>query len=204
MAIEFHCPNGHILEVDDEHAGKQIRCPACDARCLVPPRSAATTAPPPAPRVEDAIPQFKPRKVRKRGRRRGVSTRRQPLDVSVPEVHDEPLTEGPASQQPAATGLKLRAGIRAADREKLHFECQKCGQILEVSNEMLGQDLACAACGRPFKAELKRSVEYIREKDMKEEREERLLSKRWLTIALFASLFVAACLIGMIVWSAGR
>lgn len=42
MAIESPCPGcGVVLEVPDEHAGKQARCPECSALFVVPQRQAA-------------------------------------------------------------------------------------------------------------------------------------------------------------------
>ncbi|MHC4405907.1 MAG: hypothetical protein ACYTG0_40200 [Planctomycetota bacterium] len=36
MAIQFSCPSGHQLNVPDETAGKQIRCPTCKCWVIVP------------------------------------------------------------------------------------------------------------------------------------------------------------------------
>lgn len=36
MAIEVQCPNGHLLRVKDEHAGKTGLCPHCHAKVQVP------------------------------------------------------------------------------------------------------------------------------------------------------------------------
>jgi hypothetical protein len=36
MAIAVTCPNGHVLKVKDEFAGKLGRCPHCQAKVQVP------------------------------------------------------------------------------------------------------------------------------------------------------------------------
>ena len=36
MAIEMRCPNGHVLRVKNEYAGKTGLCPSCRARVRVP------------------------------------------------------------------------------------------------------------------------------------------------------------------------
>ena len=36
MAIEIRCPNGHVLRVKDECAGRVGRCPCCRAKVWVP------------------------------------------------------------------------------------------------------------------------------------------------------------------------
>jgi len=36
MPITFSCPCGKILRVADEHAGKRVKCPACQAISTVP------------------------------------------------------------------------------------------------------------------------------------------------------------------------
>jgi DNA-directed RNA polymerase subunit RPC12/RpoP len=200
MAIEFHCPSGHILEVDDIHAGAQIRCPACDVVCLVPPSGAATSTQPPTAPAEEMLPSVSPRKIRKRtSRKRGVASRRQPLDVSVPDASDQPAIE-----EPASAPIDVGGGIGAANRKTLHIECKQCDQVLEFGNEMLGQDLACPACGSAFKAALQRTVEYRQEKKIKDDREDRQLNNRWLYISVSVGLFILAGLLAMIGWSASR
>ncbi len=204
MAIEFHCPNGHILEVDDEHAGVQIRCPACDVKCLVPPRQAPAPAAaprPPTPPDEDTVPLISPRKVRRQpsGRRRSVATRKQPLDVEVPEVLHQPVIN-----EPATPAVDVGEGIGAANRKTLHIECKKCSQLLEVSSDMFGQKLACPACGNAFLAELTRTVEYRREKQIKDDKQERQLSTRWLYTAVFVGVFTVIGLVILIAWSASK
>lgn len=197
MPIEFHCPNGHILEVDDVHAGVQIRCPACDVKCLVPPAAAAEHVEPNIPIVDEpAFTGVSPRKPRKRA---GAPGRRLPLDVAVPDVSDEPVIE-----EPAATGIDLGVGVGAEDRRNLHIECSQCSQQLEFTNDMLGEDLACPACGKPFKAVLTRTIEYQREKRMKDDQQERELSNRWLYAAIFAGLLIFAGIVTMIALAAGR
>src|SRR5689334_1221885 len=29
MPIQFRCPNGHLLSIDEQYAGKRLRCPRC-------------------------------------------------------------------------------------------------------------------------------------------------------------------------------
>ena len=218
MAIEFHCPNGHILEVDDQHAGVQIRCPACDVRCLVPPSGATSATASTEPVIgppDESLPSVSPRK-RRKTRSRGAAGRRLPTDMGLPGMLDTTLTgaaagessalENPISgstEKPISTGIDL-GGIGAANRRTLHMECKKCKQPLEIENEMLGQDLACPACGQAFRAELKRTVEFQREKAIKQERAENKLSERWLYTAIFAGLLIVAGLVAMIAWSATR
>jgi hypothetical protein len=35
MAIEVHCPNGHVLKVKDKYAGKTGFCPLCEGRVRI-------------------------------------------------------------------------------------------------------------------------------------------------------------------------
>ena len=35
MAIEVHCPNGHVLKVKDKYAGKSGFCPLCEGRVRI-------------------------------------------------------------------------------------------------------------------------------------------------------------------------
>ena len=36
MSIQVVCPNGHVLKVSDDYAGKMGLCPVCKARIKVP------------------------------------------------------------------------------------------------------------------------------------------------------------------------
>jgi type IV secretory pathway VirB10-like protein len=45
MPITFQCNCGKALKVGDEHAGKRVKCPACDSVASVPIQSAATATP---------------------------------------------------------------------------------------------------------------------------------------------------------------
>jgi DNA-directed RNA polymerase subunit RPC12/RpoP len=201
MAIEFHCPNGHILEVDDAHAGAQIRCPACDVRCLVPPSGAAGPVEPPTPPVvEESLPQISARGTRKRGgRRQNTPGRRMPSDIELPGGDAEP-----AIQEPTTVGVDVNQ-VRAADENRvLHTKCGKCDQPLEFTGAMIGQDLACPACGQPFVAEFGRTDEHRREREIRDDKEEQELSVRWLYGSVFAGVIIVAALVAMILWTTNR
>jgi hypothetical protein len=77
VPIRLHCPNGHLLETADEHAGKKVRCSICQAIADVPvpapaimaPLAPAVTVPlpppalsrtPPAPPLTNSA-EFRPR-----------------------------------------------------------------------------------------------------------------------------------------------
>ncbi len=36
MPLKFHCSNGHGLTVDEQHAGKTVRCPKCNEQLQAP------------------------------------------------------------------------------------------------------------------------------------------------------------------------
>ncbi len=67
MAIQFACACGQQLQIGDEHAGKQTRCPACGREMTVPQPAAFQAAdmqlPPRAPA---ANPETEPRMERRR------------------------------------------------------------------------------------------------------------------------------------------
>ena len=94
--------------------------------------------------------------------------------------------------------------VGAANRKTLHITCKKCSQLLEVSSDTFGQRLACPACGTAFQSELTRTVEYLRERKIKDEQQERELSNRWLYAAVIVGVFTVICLVVMIAWTASR
>jgi hypothetical protein len=70
MPVTFSCACGKTLRIADEHAGKRVKCPACQAISTVPAPLPPPPPPPPPPPVEPE-PEFeiveeKPRPVRAR------------------------------------------------------------------------------------------------------------------------------------------
>ena len=66
MPITFNCACGKMLKVQDQFAGKRVKCPACGGVATAPTAAPAfevvedTAAPPPAPRAAPARPVAKP------------------------------------------------------------------------------------------------------------------------------------------------
>ncbi len=65
MPITFNCPCGKALRVADEHAGRRVKCPACQAVATVPTAEPqfevveeAAPPPPPVPKVKPAAQVF--------------------------------------------------------------------------------------------------------------------------------------------------
>ncbi len=79
MAFQIRCPNEHVLLIDDQHFGKQIRCPTCQAVMfiaapVVPPSSAHVSPQPVA-----APPTFK---LKEEAPLADVAPLRKPTDTS--------------------------------------------------------------------------------------------------------------------------
>jgi len=56
MAIRMLCPSGHELVMEDQDAGREIRCPQCKLLVVVPNPQAASTSQPSSPRSRPDTP----------------------------------------------------------------------------------------------------------------------------------------------------
>jgi len=86
MPIELRCPNGHRLRVADESAGKQARCPVCQAIVQVPvPADDEADSPAPAEeptsQPEPTAPEDRAGRKRKRARKAARRARRLGLKI---------------------------------------------------------------------------------------------------------------------------
>lgn len=171
MAIEFECPNGHLLEVEDSLVGQECQCPACNIICIVPEIEA----------VDDDSQQVQPRSVVARGKRSRIHRRgRAPDADELPDFMPRAGKKDVSRFDP--DGQKV-------DRI-LHLEC-RCGQLLQATRDLMGQDLVCPNCGREFTARYDHTLEAEQEYEEKEERKIRKSAKLWLNWAIvFAVLAV--------------
>jgi hypothetical protein len=213
MAFQFLCPQGHLLQADESHAGQQSQCPHCGSLFLIPrpnPAADASTTPGNPPLEQPSVPP----------------------PVSQPPAPDAPPFPSPDSPAPdfqlPATEPQVEAevsefpGIRiepevgqgaaaadapvsfksptAAQLPIVHVVCPN-GHQLETPREMLDQEALCPFCQAQFRLRLEDSVEYREEKAKERTRREKRAAQLWLRWAIVAAVVVVLGLILLIVFS---
>jgi len=92
---------------------------------------------------------------------------------------------------------------KAADLEIVHIPCPS-GHELETPREMLGQEALCPYCNKQFRLRLEKSLEYLREQDEEQRREDLKLGRRWFKIAIVLTAIVVSGLAVLLILSAIR
>jgi hypothetical protein len=123
MSISAKCPNGHVLKVKDEYAGKSGLCPHCGSRVSVPVPSAEKS------RIsdDDILGLL--------GEPSKVTVEPPPLPPSNPQM--ESVHDGPKEEE---SGISLLSSSISA-KQKL---CPKCANVTSVAFRH------CPRCGTPL------------------------------------------------------
>jgi len=126
MSIKVNCPNGHVLQVKGEFAGKSGLCPFCKVRIVVPQseRQEGPERPERQAVSEDDLLAFlgPPRVVA-----RPVVSREPPPH----HYHSETQRETPRKDEPKKEDAVSPAGSSLLRRKKV---CPKCCEIISVSH----------------------------------------------------------------------
>lgn len=215
MAFQFLCPQGHLLQGDEAHAGQQCQCPYCGTMFLIPqPQAPAPSGAPgygPAGQPP-AQPNWNDPSV---GAMPGQAAGMQPPPSMPPPAYEEMTYEhqeqgqgfpsistgpdfGGGSQEEMPTEVAL-AG--AANPDIVHIVCS-CGQQLETPVDMLGQEAMCPFCQDQFPLRYEDSVEYRQAKEEEMERRERQLGKKWFQWSIAAAVVVVLGVIILVVIAA--
>ena len=104
----------------------------------------------------------------------------------------EPPGEELAEAEPAPLNvIEMQAEV------PLHVPCPS-GHTLEVTRDILGQEVLCPYCRKRFLPLWEKSLEYRREKAKQRMREENQLGRLWLTLAIVATIMVLGIVIAVI------
>jgi len=86
MPFQFYCPQGHLLEASESHAGQQSQCPLCGMAMVIPaPPAAVTVAPAAAPSGPAA--EHDPVAAMRRALEGGATPALEPLEPKEELVH---------------------------------------------------------------------------------------------------------------------
>lgn len=187
MAFQFMCPQGHVLEGDESHAGQTIQCPLCSTTFIIPsPQPSAAPAEPqsgPAP-DEPGI------QIGRRGGRFGFLEADQAGGTDDSQAVPDILGAGPTTAfDPSGEGNEHRL---------VTIPCPN-GHPLTTPYSTMGDEVLCPHCGEQFTLAYTDSLEYKRDVELKQAMRDAQLGRKWLTWAIVAAVVVLALVLGLII-----
>lgn len=207
MAIQFHCPHGHLLQGDEAHMGMQTQCPYCGVMFLIPVadpqamQAAYTTQY--APQSDEAQQQasYLPQEMHEiydpTATHPGVRGFLE--QVAQGEVAHEPTPE----QSDSGRGVDIHApGVDTDEPQSegcLHIPCPN-GHELETPFDMLGQEVLCPHCSAQFRLRREDSREYR----VKMEKIEQERGRFWFNWAVAAAILIGGGLLVLLAMAVSR
>ncbi|MDO4550392.1 MAG: hypothetical protein Q4C96_03975 [Planctomycetia bacterium] len=208
MSFQFYCPNGHLLQGEESQAGMVSLCPNCQAQFIIPqpPSSGAGHMPPVPPPVPPA-PSLPVSDAGSAANEFPFSSAPNPVAAFMGTQNSETNSENPfnfgGGFQNLVVGegefhnLKAVAPKTASTVKFLHIPCPK-GHIMEVPRDYLGEEVVCPQCGKEFILRYEKSLEYQKEKDLKETAEAARYAKNWLIWSIVMAICVLLAVIFLI------
>jgi hypothetical protein len=181
MTFQFLCPQGHLLAGEEAHMGMQCECPQCGTAFIIPtvdasgqPVAHVESEPDPPAEIEVEIPE--------------------PIDA-LSQLEDAAKTTSPVVIEESGDVLsETIADGQTIEEVLLHIPCPN-GHELETPPEMIGKRAKCPHCGAEFRLKRELSVEYFRQQEILERRQE----KFWFQLAIVAAGFVVVVVLAMII-----
>jgi hypothetical protein len=172
MPFQFLCPQGHLLEGDESHAGLECECPQCGAAFIIP----ASPGQPAADATEPA------------------ASAPEESSGAYGDLFDE--IPGGAEGDIGGGGGGLLSGDMPSD--VLHIPCPN-GHELESPLDMLGQEVLCPQCSVQFRLRREDSVEYQRQQEIIFSRRGKIWLRWAIAAAVVVGLSVFVMMILLIV-----
>lgn len=186
MTFQFLCPQGHLLQGEEQHMGMQCQCPQCGVAFIIPTIERPTAAPSLsgssldlAPIEEDRVEEeFAPDLS-------GLA----PGTTGLERFDDEVFN----SENLAAGSIEMNEVIDELGETLLHIPCPN-GHVLDVPLDMIGARVMCPHCRAEFRLRREKSIEHLREQELIDARRARF----WFRLAILAASVVGIALIVMI------
>ena len=199
MPFQFLCPNGHLLQANEDQIGQRTVCPHCRMEIIIPSLAGyspepqkSPVVPPDAPTVSPPVSTFT-----------GLNTPPAPNSFNVQRKKKNfDFANAQASEQEAekaAEKPEQKMNIGDPDKDdKLHCLCPS-GHSLAISRDMIGEKAMCPYCNKTFEIKLERTVEYINKRKREEELAEKKMAKFWFQWAVVAIVLAVVFIVVMIV-----
>ena len=160
MSFQFLCPNGHLLQAEDQDVGQIVNCPVCATAMAIPPNPAGPPiAMPVSPAAPVATTYYNP-------------AASEPIPEAIYEnqiVEEFPDVTG--DSELAADEFIVDTGEEDhheaetpdfdgnnANRDELHIACPN-GHVLAVTRDLLHEEAICPHCNESFELLERNSVE---------------------------------------------
>lgn len=201
MPFQFYCPNGHLLQANEDQIGQSCVCPHCQVEIVIPAPAGYTPAspasPPNAPVSQPPVSSFT-----------GFNSPNNSSSPSLPDSLNiqrkkKKFDFGAAAQESENAGQKPTQKMDIGDPDedsRLHCLCPT-GHSLEINRDMIGQKAMCPYCQKTFVITLERTVEYINKKKRAEELEDKKMAKFWFQWAIVAIVLAVIFIVVMIALS---
>jgi len=173
MPFQFRCPQGHLLEGENEDVGQIVNCPVCGTPLTIPSAPYAPTAAPVTPPVSTStVPTAEiiaPPPLE-------VEPEAEPLpDVGQAQHREEEDIEGFAihtgDETPEADDHVPDFESGNANQDELHIPCPN-GHVLAVTRDMLDEEALCPFCDEQFELKERHSQEAIEKRELQAEKRE--------------------------------
>lgn len=186
MTFQFLCPQGHLLQGEEQHMGMQCQCPQCGVAFIIP-----TIERPAAPSLTGSSLDLAP--------------------IEEEKIEEEEFAPDLSGLAPGKSGLEhlddeyfnsenLEAGsveinevVDELGETLLHIPCPN-GHVLDVPLEMIGARVMCPHCRAEFRLKREKSIEHLREQELIDARRARF----WFRLAILAASVVGIALIVMV------
>lgn len=189
MTFQFLCPQGHLLEGEENLAGGQLTCPLCQTLFIVPdPPSGAPHAQTPA----DA------------GGFPGISTGGETPQINLGGVGDAMQQTAAAAETAAAVEVPEPEPEPEEDPNRIVRVICPEGHELHTPMSMLGQDAMCPHCETQFQLRYEDTLEYKEEQEARRQKREEAFNQGALKWSIAAAVLVSIGLITMIVLAVVR
>ena len=206
MPFQFYCPNGHLLQANENQIGQSCVCPHCQVEIIIPAPAGYTPAPSPNPPTPPGAPTSQPPVSSFTGLN-SQNNNVNPPPTSDFNVHRKQRNFDFGASQAAAQEAEKTAQKPAQkmdigdpdEDERLHCLCPT-GHPLDIDRNMIGQKAMCPYCQKTFVITLERTVEYINKKKRAEELEDKKTAKllfQWAIVAIVLAVFFIVVMIAL-------
>jgi hypothetical protein len=188
MPFQFRCPQGHLLEGENEDVGQIVNCPICGVALTIPSVPYTPTATP----IEPAVPS----------QQHYHQVAANVTDTAPPVIEPEPETFPDGSREEAENELAVDTDNSQSDSEEqdntqteqdgndtpdfesenanqdeLRIPCPN-GHILHATRDMLDEEAICPFCEEQFELKERNSLEAIEKREVlsekRQEKQERI------------------------------
>ena len=201
MSFQFYCPNGHLLQANENQIGQPCVCPHCQVEIIIPTPAgytpAAPATPPEAPTTQPPVTSFTGFNPQNQSANSPINS----LNIQKKKKNFNFGASQAAAQEAENAALKPAQKMNIGDPDKdsrLHCLCPT-GHSLDINRDMIGQKAMCPYCQKTFVITLERTVEYINKKKRAEELEDKKMAKFWFQWAIVAIVLAVIFIVVMIV-----